>query len=131
MLSIKEKQRKEIYKEKKGKEIMKDCLTKEERQLLSEKLFMNENCDVADFIKRIDSRLSDKRREYKKFEAQFQDDIVNFKKLSESLDETVELCRLKRMCNAAYEKQKHKIVLVLDSYSCWLNSFLPEEEEEA
>lgn len=109
---------------------MKDCLTKEERQLLSEKLFMNENCDVADFIKRIDSRLADKRKEYKKFEAQFQDGVVNFKKLSESLDETVELCRLKHMCNAAYEKQKHKIVLILDAYSCWLNSFLPEEEEE-
>ena len=109
---------------------MKDCLTKEERQLLSEKLFMNENCDVADFIKRIDSRLSDKRREYKKFEEQFKNGVVNFKKLSESFDEAVELCRLKHMCNMAYEKQTQKIAFRLDAYGCWLDGYLPEEEEE-
>lgn len=109
---------------------MQDILTKEERKILADKLFMNENCDIADYLKRINSRLSDKRKEYKEFEAQFQDGVVNFKKLSESFDEVVELCRLKHMCNIAYEKQKHKIVLRLDAYGCWLDSFLPEEEEE-
>lgn len=109
---------------------MQDILTKEERKLLADRLFMNENCDIADYLKRIDSRLSDKRKEYKEFEAQFKNGVVNFKKLSESFDEAVELCHLKHICNLAYEKQAQKIVFRLDAYKCWLNNFLPEEEEE-
>ena len=46
---------------------MKDFLNKEERQLLAEKLFMNEKCDVTEFIKEIDRRLLFKREAYKEF----------------------------------------------------------------
>ena len=66
---------------------MKDFLTKENRELLADKLFMSENCDVADYLKRIDNRLSDKKKEYDEFVSQFQNGVVNFKKLSTSFDE--------------------------------------------
>ena len=109
---------------------MKDFLTKENRELLADKLFMNENCDVADYLKRIDSRLSDKKKEFDEFWSQFQNGVVNFKKLSASFDEAVMLCNLKHMCNIAYKEQKHDISLKLAEYGCLLDSFLPEKEEE-
>ena len=109
---------------------MKDFLTKETRELLADKLFMSENCDVADYLKRIDSRLSDKKKEYDEFVSQFQNGVVNFKKLFESFNEAVMLCHLKNTCNLAYEEQKHEIKLKLAEYECLLDSFLPEEEED-
>ena len=108
----------------------KDFLTQEDRKVLADKLFMNENCDVADYLKRIDSRLSDKKKEFDEFWSQFQDGVVNYKKLCESHNEAVELCHLKHMCNIAYEEQKRKIGLKLAEYGCLLDSFLPEEEKE-
>ena len=92
---------------------MKDRLTKEDRQLLSDKLMMNEQCDVVDFIEAIDNRLLMKREAYEKFLAQFENGFVNAKKLSKSLKEVEELCEMRTICITAYEQQKYDIGYLL------------------
>ena len=52
---------------------MKDCLTRQERQMLSKALFCSEECDVADFIRIIDHRLKDRKEQYDAFMKQFKD----------------------------------------------------------
>ena len=108
---------------------MKDFLNKEERQLLSEKLFMNEKCDVTEFIKEIDRRLLFKREAYEEFLTQFREGFVNSKELNEALDETKELCTLRILCTTAYKKQKSLIGLMLIEYGGILKDILPEEED--
>ena len=130
MLSIKEKQRKEIYKEKKGKEIMKDCLTRQERQMLSKALFCSEECDVADFIRIIDHRLKDRKEQYDAFMKQFKDGVVNYRELRKVLDKTRELQALKVLCAIAYSKQLDEIEEMLKEFGHILSDCFPEEEEE-
>ena len=108
---------------------MKDFLNKEERQLLSEKLFMNEKCDVTEFIKEIDRRLLFKREAYEEFLTQFREGFVNSKELNKALDETKELCNLRILCTSAYKKQKSLIGLMLIEYGGILKDILPEEED--
>ena len=108
---------------------MKDFLNKEERQLLSEKLFMNEKCDVTEFIKEIDRRLLFKREAYEEFLTQFREGFVNSKELNKALEETKELCNLRILCTSAYKKQKSLIGLMLIEYGGILKDILPEEEE--
>ena len=107
---------------------MKDFLSKEERQLLSEKLFMNENCDVAEFIKEIDRRLLFKLDTYKEFLAQFKEGFVNSKELRKSLEEVKELNAMKTLCVSAYKKQKDEITLLLIEYRALLGDIRFEEE---
>ena len=107
---------------------MKDCLTKEERQLLSEKLFMNENCDVTEYIKEIDRRFTFKLDAYKEFLAQFKDGFVNSKELQKSLEEVKELNEMKTLCMSAYKKQKDEIALLLIEYRALLGGIRFEEE---
>ena len=130
MLSIKEKQRKEIYKEKKGKEIMKDCLTRQERQMLSKALFCSEEYDVADFIKIIDYRLKDRKEQYESFMKQFKNGVVNYRELCKVLDKTRELNALKVLCTVAYAKQLDEIEHMLKELRHFLTDCFPEEEEE-
>ena len=107
---------------------MKDCLTKEERQLLSEKLFMNENCDVTEYIKEIDRRFTFRLEAYKEFLAQFKDGFVNSKELQKSLEEVKELNEMKTLCMSAYKKQKDEIALLLIEYRALLGGIRFEEE---
>ena len=107
---------------------MKDCLTKEERQLLSEKLFMNENCDVTEYIKEIDRRFTFRLEAYKEFLAQFKDGFVNSKELRKSLEEVKELSEMKTLCLSAYKKQKDEIALLLIEYRALLGGIRFEEE---
>lgn len=107
---------------------MKDYLTKEERQLLSKKLFMNEKCDVAEFIKEIDRRLLFKRESYKEFLTQFREGFVNSEKLRKSLEEVKELNAMKTLCLSAYKKQKDEIALLLIEYRALLGGIRFEEE---
>ena len=108
---------------------MKDFMNKEERQLLSEKLFMNEKCDVTEFIKEIDRRLLFKREAYEEFLTQFREGFVNSKELNKALEETKELCTLRILCTTAYKKQKSLIGLMLIEYGGILKDILPEEED--
>ena len=108
---------------------MKDFLTKEERQLLSDKLMMNENCDVVDFIDAINRRLLRRLNAYKEFLAQFKDGFVNYKELQKSLKEVKELSEMKTLCLRAYKKQKSLIGLMLIEYGGILKDILPEEED--
>ena len=107
---------------------MKDFLNKEERQLLSEKLFMNENCDVTEYIKEIDRRFTFKLDAYKEFLAQFKDGFVNSKELQKSLEEVKELNEMKTLCMSAYKKQKDEIALLLIEYRALLGGIRFEEE---
>ena len=107
---------------------MKDCLTKEERQLLSEKLFMNENCDIVEFIDAINRRLLFKLDAYKEFLAQFKEGFVNSKELRKSLEEVKELNAMKTLCMSAYKKQKDEIALLLIEYRALLGGIRFEEE---
>ena len=107
---------------------MKDCLTKEERQLLSEKLFMNEKCDVTEYIKEIDRRFTFRLEAYKEFLAQFKDGFVNSKELRKSLEEVKELSEMKTLCLSAYKKQKDEIALLLIEYRSLLGGIRFEEE---
>ena len=107
---------------------MKDYLSKEERQLLSEKLFMNENCDIAEFIKEIDRRLLFKLDTYKEFLAQYKEGFVNSKELRKSLEEVKELNAMKTLCVSAYKKQKDEITLLLIEYRALLGDIRFEEE---
>ena len=108
---------------------MKDFLSTEERQLLSEKLFMNEKCDVTEYIKEIDRRILNKKELYNEFLAQFEYGFVSVKKLRESYEELKELRDLKTLCKVAYIKQRPDIQLLLLNYGCILKDILPEEEE--
>ena len=107
---------------------MKDYLTKEERQLLSNKLMMNENCDVVDFIDAINRRLLRRLNAYKEFLAQFKDGFVNYKELQKSLKEVKELSEMKTLCLRAYKKQKDEIALLLIEYRSLLGDIRSEEE---
>ena len=107
---------------------MKDCLTKEDRQLLSKKLMMNENCDVVDFIDALNRRLLLKLNAYKEFLAQFKDGFVNSKELQKSLEEVKELNEMKTLCLSAYKKQKDEIALLLIDYRALLGDIRSEEE---
>ena len=107
---------------------MKDCLTKEDRQLLSKKLMMNENCDIVEFINEIDHRLLLKLDAYKEFLAQFKDGFVNSKELQKSLEEVKELSEMKTLCLCAYKKQKDEIALLLIEYRALLGDIRSEEE---
>ena len=107
---------------------MKDCLTKEDRQLLSKKLMMNENCDVVDFIDALNRRLLLKLNAYKEFLAQFKDGFVNSKELQKSLEEVKELNEMKTLCMSAYKKQKDEIALLLIEYRALLGGIRFEEE---
>ena len=107
---------------------MKDFLTKEERQLLSNKLMMNENCDVVDFIDAINRRLLRRLNAYKEFLAQFKDGFVNYKELQKSLKEVKELSEMKTLCLRAYKKQKDEIALLLIEYRSLLGDIRFEEE---
>ena len=107
---------------------MKDFLTKEERQLLSTKLMMNENCDVVDFIDAINRRLLRRLNAYKEFLAQFKDGFVNYKELQKSLKEVKELSEMKTLCLRAYKKQKDEIALLLIEYRSLLGDIRSEEE---
>lgn len=107
---------------------MKDCLTKEERQLLSEKLFMNEKCDVTEYIKEIDRRILGKKELYDEFLAQFEYGFVSVKKLRESYEELKELRDLKTLCKVAYIRQRPDIQLLLLNYGYILKDILPKEE---
>ena len=107
---------------------MKDFLTKEERQLLSNKLMMNENCDVVDFIDAINRRLLRRLNAYKEFLAQFKDGFVNYKELQKSLEEVKELNEMKTLCLRAYKKQKDEIALLLIEYRSLLGDIRSEEE---
>lgn len=107
---------------------MKDFLTKEERQLLSNKLMMNENCDVVDFIDAINRRLLRRLNAYKEFLAQFKDGFVNYKELQKSLKEVKELSEMKTLCLRAYKKQKDEIALLLIEYRSLLGDIRSEEE---
>ena len=95
---------------------MKDFLTKEERQLLSNKFMMNENCDVVDFIDAINRRLLRRLNAYKELLAQFKDGFVNYKELQKSLKEVKELSAMKTLCLRACKKQKDEIALLLIEY---------------
>ena len=108
---------------------MKDFLSTEERQLLSEKLFMNENCDVTEYIKEIDRRILGKKEIYDEFLSQFEYGFVSVKKLRESYEELKELRDLKTLCKVAYFKQRPDIQLLLLNYGCILKDILLEEEE--
>ena len=107
---------------------MKDFLTKEERQLLSDKLMRNENCDVVDFIDAINSRLLLKLNAYNEFLAQFKDGFVNYKELQKSLKEVKELSEMKTLCLRAYKKQKDEIALLLIEYRSLLGDIRSEED---
>ena len=107
---------------------MKDYLTKEERQLLSNKLMMNENCDVVDFIDAINRRLLRRLNAYKEFLAQFKDGFVNYKELQKSLKEVKELSEMKTLCLRAYKKQKDEIALLLIEYRSLLGDIRSEED---
>ena len=107
---------------------MKDYLSTEERQLLSKKLMMNENCDVVDFIDAINRRLLLKLNAYKEFLAQFKDGFVNSKELQKSLEEVKELNEMKTLCMSAYKKQKDEIALLLIEYRALLGGIRFEEE---
>ena len=107
---------------------MKDCLTKEDRQLLSKKLMINENCDVVDFIDAINRRLLRRLNAYKEFLAQFKDGFVNSKELRKSLEEVKELNEMKTLCMSAYKKQKDEIALLLIEYRALLGGIRFEEE---
>lgn len=107
---------------------MKDYLSTEERQLLSKKLMMNENCDVVDFIDAINRRLLLKLNAYKEFLAQFKDGFVNSKELQKSLEEVKELSAMKTLCVSAYKKQKDEIALLLIEYRALLGGIRFEEE---
>ena len=107
---------------------MKDFLTKEERQLLSNKLMMNENCDVVDFIDAINRRLLRRLNAYKEFLAQFKDGFVNYKELQKSLKEVKELSEMKTLCLRAYKKQKDEIALLLIEYRSLLGDIRSEED---
>ena len=107
---------------------MKDFLTKEERQLLSNKLMMNENCDVVDFIDAINRRLLRRLNAYKEFLAQFKDGFVNYKELQKSLKEVKELSEMKTLCLRAYKKQKGEIALLLIEYRSLLGDIRSEED---
>ena len=107
---------------------MKDFLTKEERQLLSNKLMMNENCDVVDFIDAINRRLLRRLNVYKEFLAQFKDGFVNYKELQKSLKEVKELSEMKTLCLRAYKKQKDEIALLLIEYRSLLGDIRSEED---
>ena len=107
---------------------MKDFLTKEERKLLSDKLMMNENCDVVDFIDAINRRLLRRLNAYKEFLAQFKDGFVNYKELQKSLKEVKELSEMKTLCLRAYKKQKDEIALLLIEYRSLLGDIRSEEE---
>ena len=107
---------------------MKDFLTKEERQLLSNKLMMNENCDVVDFIDAINRCLLRRLNAYKEFLAQFKDGFVNYKELQKSLKEVKELSEMKTLCLRAYKKQKDEIALLLIEYRSLLGDIRSEEE---
>ena len=107
---------------------MKDFLSTEERQLLSEKLFMNENCDVTEYIKEIDRRFTFRLEAYKEFLAQFKDGFVNSKELRKSLEEVKELNAMKTLCMSAYKKQKDEIALLLIEYRALLGGIRFEEE---
>ena len=107
---------------------MKDYLSKEERKLLSNKLMMNENCDIVDFIDAINRRLLRRLNAYKEFLAQFKDGFVNSKELQKSLEEVKELCEMKTLCLSAYKKQKDEIALLLIEYRALLGDIRSEEE---
>ena len=107
---------------------MKDYLSKEERKLLSNKLMMNENCDIVDFIDAINRRLLRRLNAYKEFLAQFKEGFVNSKELRKSLEEVKELNAMKTLCLSAYKKQKDEIALLLIEYRALLGDILPEEE---
>ena len=107
---------------------MKDYLSKEERKLLSDKLMMNENCDVVDFIDAINRRLLRRLNAYKEFLAQFKDGFVNYKELQKSLKEVKELSEMKTLCLRAYKKQKDEIALLLIEYRSLLGDIRSEEE---
>ena len=107
---------------------MKDCLTKEERKLLSNKLMINENCDIVDFIDAINRRLLRRLNAYKEFLAQFKDGFVNSKELQKSLEEVKELNDMKTLCMSAYKKQKNEIALLLIEYRALLGDIRSEEE---
>ena len=107
---------------------MKDYLSKEERKLLSNKLMMNENCDVVDFIDAINRRLLRRLNAYKEFLAQFKDGFVNYKELQKSLEEVKELSEMKTLCMSAYKKQKDEIALLLIEYRALLGGIRFEED---
>ena len=107
---------------------MKDYLSKEERKLLSNKLMMNENCDIVDFIDAINRRLLRRLNAYKEFLAQFKDGFVNYKELQKSLKEVKELSEMKTLCLRAYKKQKDEIALLLIEYRSLLGDIRFEEE---
>ena len=107
---------------------MKDYLTQEERKLLSNKLMMNENCDIVDFIDAINRRLLRRLNAYKEFLAQFKDGFVNSKELQKSLEEVKELNEMKTLCLSAYKKQKDEIALLLIEYRSLLGDIRSEEE---
>lgn len=107
---------------------MKDYLSKEERKLLSNKLMMNENCDIVDFIDAINRRLLRRLNAYKEFLAQFKDGFVNSKELQKSLEEVKELNVMKTLCLSAYKKQKDEIALLLIEYRSLLGDIRFEED---
>ena len=109
---------------------MKDCLTRQERQMLSKALFCSEECDVADFIRIIDHRLRDRKEQYDAFMKQFKDGVVNYRELRKVLDKTRELHALKVLCAIAYAKQLDEIEEMLKEFGHILSDYLPEEEEE-
>ena len=94
------------------------------------KRFLNKILILYSILPVLHKEFEYKKKEFDEFWAQFQNGVVNFKKLSTSFDEAVMLCNLKHMCNIAYKEQKHDISLKLAEYGCLLDSFLPEEEEE-
>lgn len=109
---------------------MKDCLTRQERQILSKALFCSEECDVADFIGIIDNRMKYRKEQYKAFLKQFKDGVVNYRELRKVLDKTRELQALKVLCAMAYAKQLDEIELMLKEFGLILADYLPEDEEE-
>ena len=109
---------------------MKDCLTRQERQMLSKALFCSEECDVADFIRIIDHRLKCRKEQYDEFMKQFKDGVVNYGELRKVLDKTRELQALKVLCAIAYAKQLDEIEEMLKEFGHILADYLPEEEEE-
>ena len=112
------------------KQDMKDCLTRQERQILSKALFCSEECDIADFIRIIDHRLKDRKKQYDAFMKQFKDGVVNYRELRKVLDKTRELHALKVLCAVAYAKQLDEIEEMLKEFGHILADYLPEEEEE-
>ena len=109
---------------------MKDCLTRQERQMLSKALFCSEECDVADFLKIIDHRLKCRKEQYDEFMKQFKDGVVNYGELRKVLDKTRELQALKVLCAIAYAKQLDEIEEMLKEFGHILADCFPEEEEE-